>query len=284
MLEPIVIIGAPRSGTNILRDMLVKLPGIDTWPCDEINYIWRHGNVRYPSDEFSAEMADDRTCRYIRSQFKGFVGKSGLDAVVEKTCANSLRVGFVDKVLPEAKYIFIVRDGMDVVGSALIRWQASFDLNYVLSKARYVPLSDIPYYGSRYLANHLYRLFSREKRLAYWGPTLNNMNELLARHSLIEVCALQWRACVENAERDFAEMLEHRIHRVGYEQFVDDPAREFARLGDFLGREIPGGVSQQLRDGVRSDSVGKGRSALGEKAMESLRPLLNDTLVKYGYV
>ena len=45
MVQPVVIIGAARSGTNMLRDVLVKLPGVGTWPCDEINYIWRHGNA-----------------------------------------------------------------------------------------------------------------------------------------------------------------------------------------------------------------------------------------------
>ena len=43
-----MIIGAARSGTNMLRDVLTSLDGVDTWPCDEINYIWRHGNIRWP--------------------------------------------------------------------------------------------------------------------------------------------------------------------------------------------------------------------------------------------
>ena len=55
--ENIVLVGAPRSGTNMLRDVLTALDGIGTWPCDEINYIWRHGNVRYPSDELPRENA-----------------------------------------------------------------------------------------------------------------------------------------------------------------------------------------------------------------------------------
>ena len=50
--KPIIIIGAPRSGTNMLRDVLCNLDGVGSWPCDEINYIWRHGNVKNPSDEF----------------------------------------------------------------------------------------------------------------------------------------------------------------------------------------------------------------------------------------
>lgn len=56
-LTPIILIGAPRSGTNIFRDTIASLPSVTTWPCDEINYIWRHGNINYPSDEFPVELA-----------------------------------------------------------------------------------------------------------------------------------------------------------------------------------------------------------------------------------
>ena len=100
MYESVIIIGAPRSGTNMLRDMLVKLPGVGTWPCDEINYIWRHGNVRYQSDELFPENATTKVQAYVRKQFENIAKAQDLQTVVEKTCANSLRVGFVDRILP----------------------------------------------------------------------------------------------------------------------------------------------------------------------------------------
>ena len=101
--QPVIIIGAPRSGTNMLRDVLTSLPGVATWPCDEINYIWRHGNVRYPSDELRPDMARTAVRKYIRKQFDWVAGKYQAHTGVEKTCANSLRVGFVDRVVPDAK-------------------------------------------------------------------------------------------------------------------------------------------------------------------------------------
>ncbi len=56
------------------------------------------------------------------------------DVVVEKTCANSLRVPFVDRVVPEARYVFIRRDGLDAVGSAMARWKAPLDIPYLARK------------------------------------------------------------------------------------------------------------------------------------------------------
>lgn len=267
----------------MLRDMLIELQGVATWPCDEINYIWRHGNVRYPSDEFTPEMATPSIAGYIQRQFNKFATLSSADVVVEKTCANSLRVGFVDQVVPDAKYIFIVRDGLDAVGSALERWQASLDIPYILKKARYVPVTDLPYYATRYLLNHIYRLASREKRLAFWGPAMNNIDDLLTKHTLTEVCALQWRACVDNSERDLASMPSGRVIRVSYEAFVNDPVTEFEKIADFVGKETPESVKEYLRKNVRSGSVGKGRKALGEKQSRILRPLISDTLGRYGY-
>ena len=141
--QPVVIIGAGRSGTNMLRDVLTRLQGVDTWPCDEINYIWRHGNRESETDEFSVEQASPDVSNFIRAQFASIVRKQGLLSypegdrfIVEKTCANSLRVPFVNSVVPEAKYIFLVRDGRDVIASARKRWQAPLNIPYLLSKAK----------------------------------------------------------------------------------------------------------------------------------------------------
>lgn len=267
----------------MLRDLLIELPGVGTWPCDEINYIWRHGNVQYPSDEFTPQMAMPEVRTYIRNQFDKIAKVENLDTVIEKTCANSLRVGFIDNVIPDAKYIFIVRDGMDVVSSALKRWKATLDIPYILKKVRYVPPSDLPYYASRYLLHRLYKLTSKEKRLARWGPVINGMDTLLEQYSLPEVCALQWKSCVENAERDISTIPAENILRVKYEEFVDEPVTEFVRLADFLNKKIPTAFDEYLYQNVRKDSVGKGRKDLGAAEEEKVRILIKDTLKMYGY-
>jgi hypothetical protein len=283
MYQPVIIIGAPRSGTNMLRDMLVQLEGAETWPCDEINYIWRHHNVQYPSDEYVPEMATPRVQAYVRKQFDDFARQSGAQYLIEKTCANSLRVGFVDRVIPEAKYIFIVRNGYDTIGSALLRWKASLDLPYIMKKARYVPMTDLPYYALRYGMNHIRRQFSREKRLSYWGPTLDNMKLLLEKNSLYEVIARQWKSCVENAERDFSRIAENRIHRVKYEDFVQSPVNECTKIADYLGLVVTDEIKQMLGNRISADNVGKGKDALGTEVVEQLKPILDASLKRYGY-
>lgn len=278
----LILIGAPRSGTNMLRDILSSFDNIGTWPCDEINYIWRHGNVRYPSDAFPAELATERVSRYIRGKFEALKRSKRIDIVLEKTCANCLRVPFVDRVIPGAKFIHIYRNGLDVVSSARSRWKANFELLYTLKKARYVPFSDIPYYGVRFLRNRTYRLLSKNGRLAFWGPVLPDMGHILKHHDLEEVCALQWQCCVESAEEAFAAMDPKRVIRVDYDDFVTNPVVELTRLLDFVGVKTSSDMLHQAVVGVSSNSVGKGRTTLLPKQIENLEKLIGNTLNRYG--
>lgn len=282
--QAVVIIGAGRSGTNILRDCLCRLPGVGTWPCDEINYVWRHGNASHPHDELAPELARPRVRRYIRRHFARLARRHGLAYVVEKTCANSVRVEFVNRVLPEARFIFLVRDGRDVVASARKRWRAPLDLPYVLRKARFVPLTDVPYYGARYLWNRIHRLLpGGGGRLAFWGPRFPGMEELARSEGLLTVCARQWRRCVDRSEEDFASMDAERVFRLRYEDFAAHPRRQLEALCGFLGvRASPEDLAAAAGP-VTAQRIGAWREDLDPKEVETILPELRPALTRYGY-
>lgn len=254
---PVVVIGAARSGTNLLRDLICSIDGFDTWPCDEINYIWRHGNRGAPTDELHPEQAGPEVISFIRRAFDKQQRRQGDGVVVEKTCANSLRVPFVETVVPEARFVYITRDGRDVVASAMQRWQAELDIGYVARKARFVPPGDIPYYAARYFSHRLHLLRSGEKRLGSWGPRFEGMAELAQTVTLAELCAHQWRRCVELSDAAFERMAPAKVHRLRYEDLVTEPEGEVGRLAEFLDAPVPGDTPA-----VRPDSVGRWRSAL----------------------
>lgn len=283
-MSNIILIGAPRSGTNMLRDVLTSLNGIATWPCDEINYIWRHGNVKFPSDEIPASKATGTVKSYIQQRFLDIGEKYKADVIIEKTCANSLRVPFVNTLLPDAKYVFIYRDGIDATGSAKKRWTAELDIRYIVQKVKYVPKVDLPYYAFRYLWARVYRLASKERRLAFWGPALNDMQSILKSHTLNEVCAIQWQQCVEKAEAAFSQMPAEKVVRVRYEDFVREPEVELTRILEFIGLDVmPEEISRAV-EGVSEKSVGKGRKALGEREVARLEALVEETLKRYDYL
>lgn len=281
--QPVFIIGAPRSGTNMLRDMLVKLDKVDTWPCDEINYIWRHGNVRFPSDQFSKEQATAIVKRYLRKQFANFREKSKCDVVVEKTCASSLRVDFIQEVFPSARYVFIVRDGVDAVGSAKLRWTASLDIPYILKKVKYVPIADLPYYASRFLFHRIFKLITKEKRLGSWGPTLPNMQKIVSENNLQEVCAIQWQGCVNKAQKDLSCIEPSRVLFVKYEDFVTNPYDGFQRLATFIGKNPEDDVVREVVSEVTASSIGKGRKAISQLEFENVVSIIEPELLAFGY-
>jgi len=282
--QPIIIIGAPRSGTNMLRDVLTSIDGISTWPCDEINYIWRHGNKRFASDELLPEHATPKVCKYIRQQFDLLAKKTGATIIVEKTCANALRLGFVDKIFPDAKYIVIQRDGLDVVGSALKRWKAPLDFKYIAKKARYVPKTDLLYYSSNYLLNRIYKLFSKNKELSVWGPVIDGLNELKQSKTVEEICTLQWKASIDNTRRDLENIHRSRVFTLTYENFVKDPIEEFARLVGFLDIDPDSTHATKSLSKINESSVNKGRLFLGETRCIHLSGLIEKQLKQCGYV
>jgi hypothetical protein len=283
-MQVVFIIGAPRSGTNMLRDVVTKFDSVSTWQCDEINYILRHGNARFSSDEFPPQLARSSVKKYLQRKFSRFGAQEGAKVLVEKTCANSLRVAFLNEVFPDAKFLFIHRDGIDAAGSALLRWKSKVDLGYIFQKVRYVPLSDVPYYGCRFLWAKLYQLFSKEKRLAYWGPTLNNMQEILEKHSLNEVCTVQWQQCVEKADHDLNEIGRERVYRLSYEKFVNKPQEILSEILAFIDIEPINDEVEMAVRGVSNRSLGKGRASLGVDEVRKLEALAGTTLKKFDYL
>jgi hypothetical protein len=281
--QPVVIIGAPRSGTNMLRDLLAAFPGVVTWPCDEINLVWRHGNARWPDDALPPDRATASARRYIRDAFSRQARRGAARVVVEKTCANSLRVDFVDRVLPEARFIHLVRDGRDAVASALQRWTAPFELAYTLRKVRFVPLGDLPYYAARYLGNRCWRLVSRQRRIARWGPRFRDMDHWLGSQPLPEVCAEQWRQCVRQATASLARLPPRRVATVRYESLVREPRLEITRLLQFVGIPYHPELLEAVVSGVSARSVGRWRIALDAEFAARLGPVVEETLLQLNW-
>lgn len=283
MYQKIIIIGAPRSGTNMLRNTLVKLNGVATWPCDEINYIWRYGNAKSMTDEFTPAMASEKTTAYIRQSFDEVSAKTGAETIVEKTCANSLRVSFVDSVVPDAKYIFIVRDGLDAIASASLRWRAKLDLPYLLKKLRYVPLSDIPFYGMEYMKARLHMNSTDEGRQSYWGPKIKALEDQIDELSLLKICAMQWRECVDKAATELAELSDDRVRTIRYEEFVTHPGKLLNELGLFMDIDLTQAKINDAVKDISASSIGKGKLLIDELSVSEIAPIIKNTMLSHGY-
>lgn len=280
----VVIVGAPRSGTNMLRDVITRLPGYSTWPCDEINLTWRHGNRALPSDELESHHARPEVQAYVRRQFDRV--RDGNGAVVEKTCANSLRVEFVHRVVPDARFIFITRDGYDAAASAMQRWNAPLEIGYTVAKARWMPPSDILFYGRRFAANIISkrraaRAGATTETVGWWGPKPHEWQRLSESRPLDEVCMVQWQRCVDIAERGLATLPAGQVHRVSYEEFVREPHAGLRGILSFL--DNPNAFDTDAVADVSSRSIGKGRQSLTPDARARLATVSAPTMTRLGY-
>lgn len=279
---PVIIIGAGRTGTNMLRDVICSLDSFGTWDCDEINPIWRYGNRHAETDLIGPEKADKRIKKYIRGRFTGLKKKHKLNYVVEKTCANSLRLAFVHEIFPEAKYILINRDGRDVAPSAKIRWTAPFELNYTLKKLRYVPLRDLPFNIWKFGANRLKQFFGSSEQLSFWGPVYPGIDKDFKSKSLLEVCALQWQACVNATQKDKKRLSADQFVEVNYELFVNKPQEELKRILEFLSFETSNEVIDKAVSKVSNRSVGSHKKLTAQE-QKDLEAICAPTLKQLGY-
>lgn len=280
---PVIIVGAGRSGTNMLRDIITSIDGFETWNCDEINPIWRYGNRDYPSDEIPVSKLTLEIKNYIRRRFYRLHKSAKSRFIVEKTCANSLRLEYVFNIFPEAKYIIINRDGRDVTLSAMKRWGARFELKYSLKKLRFVPFRDLFYYLSRFGINRIKKIGSKSDSLSFWGPLYNGIFEDVVKRSSLEICAHQWKHCAENIIKQRVHIPSENILDFQYECFVKNPITEMKRFLNFFELSHSEEYIAKLVSGVSDRSVGSYIKQFNSREIEVLEAITRATLDKLNY-
>ncbi|WP_163886921.1 sulfotransferase family protein [Aliiruegeria sabulilitoris] len=240
----IIIIGLPRSGTTMLGKIFSESGQCDY--LEEPNVIWRYSNFRrYRHDEFSQEDARPEIVSFIRKWFRKRAGTKGVGVLVEKTPANVLRVDFVHKVFPDARFIFLQRPASDVKKSIIRLVSQKEDRNAELlddkrilrssrmriqrfvdapnfDKLAYVPMALNAFSGGL--------LFQAEK---FWGPRPKSWKEMSAL-PLEEMVSRH----VEAMSASFGNALEtHRSRslKVDYSDIVGNPQATLRDIEEFAG-------------------------------------------------
>jgi len=284
MKPPIIIIGAGRSGTKILRDILCAHSKLVTWPCDEINPIWRHDHANYPTDELKPEQATPKIKKYIRSKFKKILKKYNGERVVEKTCANALRINYVYEIFPNAQFIHLIRDGRDVAESARKRWKGDVKISYIIKKGRYIPFFDIPYYAFQFISNRFQRILNKKNQPKTWGPIFFKIEEIAKTKDLIETCGIQWRECVNRAKKDFQNIPSSQIYEIKYEELVKNPQKEFRNIFNFLNLNFEENIKSTIIKKITNKNIGKWKKNLSQKDIDKLMPHIKDLMIELKYI
>jgi hypothetical protein len=201
--RPIFIVGAPRSGTAVLAEVLRADP--DLAYVREPRLVWRYGNDAR-SDLLEADDARPEVVAHIRASFAREVRDQGKRRLLEKTPSNSLRLPFVDRIFPDATFVHIVRDGADTVAAIRRRWlEPPRDLRVPRQRDRLrrhlreASWRQYPHYARELVQKVTPRSLATVIGDRPWGPRLPGLDGLRRDLDLLDVCALQWRLCVERA-------------------------------------------------------------------------------------
>ncbi len=279
--QPIILIGAARSGTKLVRDIIASHPEVGKVPYD-VNYIWRLGNERLTHDELTPDLLTPMNKFHIRRQVEAF--GNGKICLIEKTVSNCLRVPFVSTIFPEAKYIHLVRNGEDAIESAYRQWIAPTDWKYILKKAESFPLLKAPGYAFGYAKRILGRLLLRDRRkLGTWGPRYRGIDEDVITKDLIEVCSIQWARSVEKAIESLSEIPSERVHHLNYESFVTDPQHHLQKIARFCGIDPEPYCDKQLLQQISQGNIGRGRKSLSADQYSIVQHYVTQTMCLPGY-
>lgn len=281
--RPIIVVGAARSGTKYLRDILATARNACKVPYD-INYIWRYGHENFPDDALPAEFATPRTTRFVRAQIARLSGyRSGDDRVIfEKTVGTSLRVAYANAIFPEARFIHLVRDGRAVTESAMRQWEAPPDWRRLIAKFRGLPLRNLGY-AFWFMRNFASGRKSGRGGGAVWGPRYPGIDEDLQQGlSLATICARQWRRSVEFAQRDLVAIDPDRVVTTRYEDLVGGEG-EIRRLAKFCGlRDIPA-IARSHVERVERNTDDKWAECMSPQVMQDMFAEIGPLLAELGY-
>lgn len=119
--EPVFIVGCGRSGTTLLGQLFATHPGV--MYLYEPDHIWAaieptSDSVHlYTRGENHCMLGERSVTEAARRRFKRLISAPPGVLLVEKTPINALRIGYLNALAPDARFVHIVRDGVDVARS-----------------------------------------------------------------------------------------------------------------------------------------------------------------------
>ncbi len=271
-IKPIFIIGAPRSGTNMLRDALVQFDDVCTWPFDETNFMWKKGYKIYQNDELKIENLTEEKIKYIKKEFKKIATINASNTVVEKTCANTLRILYIDKIFPNAKYIFIHRDPIDTIASIKNKWKEG--KNYK-NFAKQIPWFNFLHLIKFIFYNIYLKIFAIQNVYSQWGPKIKNIDKIIQENSLCSIAAIQWKSCSEVAKQDLKELNNNKVFTLKYEDFVNNPKYYLRKILKFMDVSYENNSIYNSAVHISKINIGKGKNFLTSIELAEINKILS---------
>ncbi len=287
VIKPIIVFGTGRSGTTIFHQMLSEHPNVawlsgfcNRYPDKPILNRLLMKLLEYPFIEkiLRKKFRPREGYEFWEYYCKGFrapcrdllasdvtikVKKNILDAMsklmTEKR--NRLlikitgwpRIGFFSEIVPDAKFIHVIRDGRAVANSLInVKFWRGWGGP---EKWRWGPLP---------------KVYQEE-----W----NNYNK-----SFIVLAAIQWKILMDAAEEAKKHLKKSSILEVKYEELCADPIGVFLKVAEFCEIEWNSYFENRLKQYKLKNANNKYKQELTPSQQKDLETVLNSHLKKYGYL
>lgn len=235
--RPVFILGAPRSGTTLLFHLLrastlgaLQYEGNDMWR----TYHHPRSNG-WRSDAVGAGEVGLGEKRFIHAYLASHFNA---ERFVQKSPDNCLRVPYLLELFPDAIFVIIKRNPLDVINSLINAWRHPDGL----FRSYYLPVDlQIPDYSHR-----------RRWCFCLIEGWRNYINSPIA-----EIAFEQWRQCVAGIEESRLLVPQSRWHEVYFEEFLADPQEATQQICEAI--DIP--FDSLIRDKL-SQSVANPVNAL----------------------
>jgi hypothetical protein len=219
--RPVFIVSPPRSGSTLLFETLARAPRLFTIGDESHQLIEGVPQLGpesrgFESNRLLAEDATPAAAEALRRRFyESLRDREGRRPppgqrvrMLEKTPKNSLRVPFLARVFPEARFIYLYRDPRQVLSSMIEAW----------TTGRFRTYPQLPGWTG-----------------AAWSLLLvPGWRELIGR-PLHEIVAAQWNVATRLLIDDLQALPVERRTIARYDALVADPAAEIRRLCAAIG-------------------------------------------------
>ena len=297
----VMIIGAPRSGTSILGRVLDRHARVSTWV--EPYYIWDYHFREAPHDMLTAKDASNKIRDWICKAYQNYHQAVKVDWVVDKSPRNCLRIPFVKSIFPDARYIFLIRDGRDTIISIKKQWEIKggiFSDNQepaqLKNRIRIIRrwLRRRPFWGLRcqsiffeigppkyWLKKKFLNQIRWEGRFG-WGPRFKGWQDVIDRTTLLEFSAYQWFHCVQGILENISSIPNENRFIIKYEHFIEDPKTSIKNLFSFLHLEYPKEFMETIPL-IWADNYNKWQQELSLTDLRKIGPIIGKAMIELGY-
>jgi hypothetical protein len=230
VIKKIFLVGPPRSGTTLLGSLISKHKQVCYWI--EPKYIWKYPKPDPYNDEITANETQPEHVKYIRNTFENFAYHNNKSVFLEKTPSNCLRIESMKKIFPEGKFIYLVRDGKDVIPSLKNKWESKHDRSALKRRTNFreIPIKQIPNYLIFFLKQlFTYSLYKGKRFRKVWGPMTHEIIAKAEKENIDEACALQYILCMKGIIRN----KEDRDLIISYESLLENPKKIIKEIFEF---------------------------------------------------